>query len=137
MILDFRFLAGVAVGATLGLLISPEAVEKAGFDLQGFKRAIFAPADPTTEIANKATWPNDEKAKSELFKWSNWDLQRFGQDSAVHVKRCIKLDADTIACEMIASLSWLKENALIEGIFSLKSGDWTMTAAKARRGTLN
>lgn len=137
MILDFRFLAGVAVGATLGLTISPDAAGRVGLDLQAFKRAIFTPADPSTEIAKKANWPTDEKAKEELFRWSKWDLKRFGPDLTVHVTRCINLDPDTMACEMVASLSWLTENARIEGIFSRKSGNWTMTAAKTRRDILN
>ncbi|NVP57751.1 hypothetical protein [Mycoplana rhizolycopersici] len=137
MILDVRFLVGVAVGATLALMISPEARGPAGFDLQGIKNAIFSPADPTTQVATKANWPSDESAKKELFRWSKWDLQKFGPDSTVHVNRCIYLSADTMACEMVASLSWLKEDAVIEGVFSRESGDWTMTDAKGRRTKLN
>lgn len=131
MILDFRFLAGVAVGATLGLVIAPEGAQRVGLDLQAIKRSIPGIGRPAVAPVKQADWPANDTAKRELFRFSSWDLETFGPKSDVQVRRCISLDENSIACEMRANLSWITEEKTIEGVFRSGEAGWTMIAAKA------
>lgn len=130
MIFDFRFLAGVAVGATIGLVISPEGAKRAGIDVQAIKRSIPAIQSPASVPLKPAEWPTNETAKKELFTFSKWDLETFGPKSEIQVTRCISLDEFSIACEMVAHLSWIKEETVIEAVFKRDAEDWQLAAAK-------
>ncbi|WP_052023454.1 hypothetical protein [Rhizobium sp. PDO1-076] len=133
MILDFRFLAGVALGATLGLMISPQGAEKAGIDLQAIKRTIPGIGSSPPEPVKQADCPTNERAKRELFRFSMWDFETFGPKSMIRVTRCINIDARSLACEMRANLSWITEEKTIEGVFQTSAEGWHMIAAKTMR----
>ena len=83
MILDLRFLAGVAVGTTLGFLINPEAAEKAGIDIQSIKRTMPVIGSSPAEPVKQADWPTNEHAKRELFRFAMWDFETFGPKSEI------------------------------------------------------
>nr|CAD6438435.1 hypothetical protein REQ54_04639 [Rhizobium sp. Q54] len=131
MILDLRFLAGVAVGATLGFLINPEAAEKAGVDIQSIKRTIPVIGSSPAEPVKQADWPTNEHAKRELFRYAMWDFETFGPKSEILIIRCISIDQLSLACEMRVKLSWITEETTIEGVFQSGDQSWNMVAAKA------
>lgn len=124
------------MGAVLGLIISPSDAERAGLDIPGLKTAILGHPPLPQSRANMATWPNDEIAKQELFRWSKWDYANFASQSTVRVNRCISLDGSTIACEMTANLSWVQGRSTIEAVFKQDAKGWSMVDARTRQGSL-
>ncbi|CUX72321.1 MULTISPECIES: hypothetical protein [Agrobacterium] len=131
MILDAKFLVGVAVGGVLGIALAPHSGQL-GIDFSQLQNTILARATGEGEVTDKGNWPTDEEAKQGLFVLSKWDIKNFGSQSTVIVNRCISIGENTIACEMRAKLSWLKEEALIEGLFRGKPENWTLVSAKTR-----
>lgn len=130
MILDLRFLAGVAVGTTLGFLINPEAAEKVGIDIHALKRTLpgFGAAPP--EPFKQTDWPTDDRAKRELFRFAMWDFEAYGPSSEIRITRCISIDQLSLACEMRVKLSWVTEERTLEGVFHSKAHGWNLIAAK-------
>ena len=131
MILDLRFLAGVAVGTTLGFLINPEAAEKVGIDIHALKRNLpsFGAAPP--EPFKQTDWPTDDLAKRELFRFAIWDFEAYGPSSEIRITRCISIDQLSLACEMRVKLSWVTEERTLEGVFHSNAHGWNLIAAKA------
>lgn len=131
MILDLRFLAGVAVGTTLGFLINPEAAEKVGIDIHALKRTLpsFGAAPP--EPFKHTDWPTDDRAKRELFRFAMWDFEAYGPSSEIRITRCISIDQLSLACEMRVKLSWVTEERTLEGVFHSNAHGWNLIAAKA------
>jgi len=131
LILDLRFLAGVAVGTTLGLLINPEAAEKAGIDIQSIKRTMPVIGSSPAEPVKQADWPTNEHAKRELFRFAMWDFETLGPKSEILITRCISIDQLSLACEMRVKLSWISEERTVEGVFQSSAHSWNLIAAKA------
>lgn len=129
MILDLRFLTGVAVGGVLALVVAPQ-VGRLGIDVPMLKDAIKGKPFHAQATTNESSWPSDETAKRELFKLSKWDFADFGPKSEVEITRCINLDAISMACEMATNLSWIKEETVIEAVFKRDAENWHMLAAK-------
>ena len=132
MIFNVRFMAGVVVGAMIGLVIAPEDAQRVGLDIRAIKSAIPGFRYSTPEESELEAWPSDETARRELFRFSKWDFDGFGPASTVRVTRCLRLDQISMACELRASLSWITEEKTIEAVFSTEADSWTMTNARAR-----
>lgn len=124
------FLLGLVVGIGVGLYLAPYLAAN------GFSHTI----EPNNSSINSQVstpaisveWPTNQIAKEELFRFSNWNYAAYGKDSITNVIRCIHIKQQTIACELSATLSWLKDTALIEAVFEGKPGNWRMAAAKTR-----
>lgn len=131
MILDLRFLAGVAVGTTLGFLINPEAAEKVGIDTRAIERTLPSFAASPPEPFKQTDWPTDDRAKRELFRFAMWDFEAYGPRSELSITRCISIDQLSVACEMRVKLSWVTEERTLEGVFQANAHGWNLIAAKA------
>ncbi|WP_449415767.1 hypothetical protein [Ochrobactrum teleogrylli] len=97
---------------------------------------IFIPTQRTVGRLAKqgydAIWPDDEIARTELFRLLNWNYAEYGRSSKVSVLRCIPIKEQTVACELSASLSWLNESKAIEAVFEGAANDWHLMAVKSR-----
>lgn len=131
MILDLRFLAGVAVGSVLGLMIAPDGLESAGFYLPTITGNILGISSSAPEPIKQADWPTNEHAKRELFRFAMWDFETFGPKSQILITRCISIDQLSLACEMRVKLSWISEERTVEGVFQSSAHSWNLIAAKA------
>lgn len=131
MILDLRFLAGVAVGSVLGLMIAPDGLETAGFYLPTITGNILGIGSSAPEPIKQAYWPTNEHAKRELFRFAMWDFETFGPKSQILITRCISIDQHSLACEMRVKLSWISEERTVEGVFQSSAHSWNLIAAKA------
>lgn len=131
MILDLRFLAGVAVGSVLGLMIAPDGLESAGFFLPTIKGNILGISSSAPEPIKQADWPTNEHAKRELFRFAMWDFETFGPKSEILITRCFSIDQLSLACEMRVKLSWISEERTVEGVFQSSAHSWNLIAAKA------
>ena len=129
MILDPKFLVGVAVGGVLGIFLAPNA-GKLGTDISALQNTILARVNFQHNVTNTGNWPTNEEAKLGLFVLSKWDIKNFSDQSTVTVNGCISVRENTIACEMTAKLSWLEKPAKIEGVFEGKPDNWTLVSAK-------
>ncbi|WP_416409802.1 hypothetical protein [Agrobacterium rosae] len=129
MILDLKFLVGVALGGVLGVILAPQAA-LIGIDLPALKQSILARILNETDVTDKGDWPTDQAAKEQLFILSKWDIKNFGTQSSVHVDRCISLNRNAVACEMTAKLGWIKEDTQLEGIFERKDGTWFLVSVR-------
>ncbi len=131
MILDLRFLAGVAVGSVLGLMIAPDRLETAGFYLPTITGNIPGISSSAPESFKQPDWPTNEHAKRELFRFAMWDFETFGPKSHISMTRCISIDQLSLACEMRVKLSWISEERTVEGVFQSSAHSWNLIAAKA------
>lgn len=131
MILDLRFLGGVALGATLGFLTNPEATEKVGIDIPAIKRTLLSVGATPPEPFKQTDWPTDDRAKRELFRFAMWDFEEHGPKSEIQITRCISIDQFSLACEMRVKLSWVSDERILEGIFQPNARSWNLIAAKA------
>ncbi|WCK69336.1 hypothetical protein [Agrobacterium tumefaciens] len=131
MILDPKFLLGVALGGVLGVILAPQAA-LVGIDLPALKHSILARTVNSTDVTDKGDWPTDQAAKEQLFIVSKWDIENYGSQSSVHVHRCISLARNAIACEMTAKLGWIKEDTLLEGVFERKHEDWSLVSLRTK-----
>lgn len=123
-------LLGLVVGIGVGLYLSPYLTAN-GFD-RAIKQIDSSTQAQTRKSAISVEWPTNQMAKEELFRFSNWNYAAYGKNSLTNVTRCIQIKQQTIACELSATLSWLKDTALIEAVFEGKPGNWRMAAAKSR-----
>lgn len=123
-------LLGLVVGIGVGLYLSPYLAAN-GFD-RAIKQIDSSTKGQTRKPAVSVEWPTNQMAKEELFRFSNWNYAAYGKNSITNVIRCIQIEQQTIACELSATLSWLKDTALIETVFEGKPGNWRMAAAKSR-----
>lgn len=131
MILDLRFLAGVAVGSVLGLMIAPDGLETAGFYLPTITGNIPGISSSAPEPIKQADWPTNEHAKRELFRFATWDFETFGPKAEIQVTRCISIERLSLACKMRVNLSWITGERTLEGVFQSGAKGWTMIAAKS------
>jgi hypothetical protein len=131
LILDLRFLAGVALGATLGFLINPKAAEEVGIDISAIKRTLPSFSAAPSEPFKQTDWPTDDRAKRELFRFAMWDFEAYGPKSEIRITRCISIDQVSLACEMRVQLSWVTEERTLEGVFQSNAHGWNLIAAKA------
>jgi len=123
-------LLGLVVGIGVGLYLSPYIAAN-GFD-RAIKQIDSYTKAQTSKPAISVEWPTNQMAKEELFRFSNWNYAAYGKNSITNVIRCIQIKQRTIACELSATLSWLKDTALIEAVFEGKPGNWRIAAAKSR-----
>ncbi|MFD1196820.1 hypothetical protein ACFQ3K_01245 [Brucella gallinifaecis] len=120
------FLMGIALGIAIGIYIAPSLRANLGFnDDQQTVVNLAKHSDDTI-------WPDDETARTELFRLSNWNYADYGHSSKVSVLRCIPIKEQTVACELSASLSWLNEPKAIEAVFEGAANDWRLVAVKSR-----
>ncbi|WCK17224.1 hypothetical protein G6L41_026335 (plasmid) [Agrobacterium tumefaciens] len=131
MILDPKFLIGVALGGVLGVVLAPQAA-MVGIDLPGLKHSILARTVNGTDVTDKGDWPTDQAAKVQLFMLSKWDIENYGPQSSVHVDRCIRLARNAIACEMTAKLGWIKEDTHLEWVFERKDEDLALVSLRTK-----
>ncbi|MBN7808986.1 hypothetical protein JZX86_27050 [Agrobacterium rosae] len=131
MILDPKFLLGVALGGVLGVILAPQAAT-VGIDLPALKHSILARTVNGADVTDKGDWPTDQAAKEQLFIVSKWDIENYGRQSSVHVDRCISLARNAIACEMTAKLGWIKEDTLLEGVFERKDEKWSLVSLRTK-----
>lgn len=101
------FLFGIAIGIGIGIYAAP-MLGRPSIGLDEISQAILPVGNGAERIPDKATWPTSERAKSELFRISKWDISKHGDGSTVAVKRCISIDEDSIACELTAHLGWIE-----------------------------
>lgn len=120
------FLVGIALGIAIGIYIAPSLHTK--LDHPNDEPTI----DSVAKRSYDAIWPDDETAKTELFRLSNWNYAGYGHSSKVSVQRCILIKEQTAACELSASLSWLNETKVIEAVFEGAANDWRLVAVKSR-----
>ena len=120
------FLIGATVGIGIGIYIAPSLHANLGFQDDEQTDTIL------TKQSSVAIWPDDDTAKAELFRISNWNYAGYGHSSKVSVQRCIPIKEQTIACELSASLSWLREPNAIEAVFEGAANDWRLVAVKPR-----
>ncbi|RUV70537.1 hypothetical protein EOA78_20420 [Mesorhizobium sp. M5C.F.Cr.IN.023.01.1.1] len=125
------FLFGIAIGIGIGIYAAP-MLGRPSIGLGEISQVILATVKGPDRIPDKATWPTSEQAKSELFRISNWDISKYGDGSTVSVKRCIRIDEYSIACELSAHLGWIEGEKCVESVFEGASDRWTMVAAKNR-----
>ncbi|RWK76143.1 MAG: hypothetical protein EOR51_30085 [Mesorhizobium sp.] len=125
------FLLGIAIGIGIGIYVAP-MLGRPSIGLGEFSQVILPTVNGPDRIPDKATWPTSEQAKSELFRISKWDISRHGGGSTVSVKRCIRIDEYSIACELSAHLGWIEGEKSVESVFEGASDRWTMVAAKKR-----
>jgi hypothetical protein len=121
-----RFLIGITIGIAIGIYIAPSL--RANLDLHTDERTVASLA----KHGYYAIWPDDETARTELFRLLNWNFAEYGHSSKVSVLRCIPIKGQTVACELSASLSWLNEPKAIEAVFEGAANDWRLVAAKSR-----
>ncbi|MCA1869266.1 hypothetical protein HW571_26970 [Agrobacterium genomosp. 3] len=131
MILDLRFLAGVALGATLGFLINPKAAEEVAVDISAIKRTLPSFRAAPSEPFKQTDWPTDDCANCELFRFAMWDFEAYGPKSEIRITRCISIDQLSLACEMRVKLSLVTELRTLEGVFQSNAHGWNLIAAKA------
>ncbi|MCH4541919.1 hypothetical protein [Ochrobactrum sp. A-1] len=120
------FLVGITVGIAIGIYIAPSL--RTNLDLHTDERTVARLAKQSDD----AIWPDDETARTELFRLSNWNYAEYGRSSKVSVLRCIPIKEQTVACELSASLSWLNEPKAIEAVFEGAANDWRLVAVKSR-----
>ncbi|EHK52637.1 hypothetical protein MAXJ12_34284 [Mesorhizobium alhagi CCNWXJ12-2] len=125
------FLFGIAVGIGIGIYAAP-MLGRPSIGLGAFSQVILPTEKGPDRIPDKATWPTSEQAKSELFRISKWDISKHGDGSTVSVRRCIRIDEYSIACELSAHLGWIEGEKFVESVFEGASDRWTMVAAKNR-----
>jgi hypothetical protein len=125
------FLFGIAVGAVIGIYAAP-MLGGPSIGLGEISQVILPAVNGPDRIPDKATWPTSEQAKSELFRISKWDMRKHGDGSTVSVKRCIRIDEYSIACELSAHLGWIEGEKFVESVFEGASDRWTRVAAKNR-----
>ncbi|TIO80405.1 MAG: hypothetical protein E5X74_33010 [Mesorhizobium sp.] len=113
------FLLGIAIGFGIGIYAA-------------FSQVVLPTVNGPDRIPDKAIWPTSEQAKSELFRISKWDISKHGDGSTVSVRRCIRIDEYSIACELSAHLGWIEGEKFVESVFEGASDRWTMVAAKNR-----
>jgi len=129
LILDPKFLLGLILGGVLGVILAPQ-VALVGIDLPALKN--LARTLDHTDLTDKGNWPTDQAAKEQLFVLSKWDIENLGSQSSVHVDRCIDIAKNTIACEMVAKLGWIKEDTRLEGIFKQKDEIWSLVSIRTK-----
>lgn len=120
------FLVGIAVGIASGIYIAPSLNTKP--DVHNNEQT----AARVAKQSDHAVWPDDETAKTELFRLSNWNYAGYGRSSKVSVQHCIPIKEQTVACQLSASLSWLNEPKAIEAVFEGAANDWRLVAVKSR-----
>jgi hypothetical protein len=125
------FLFGIAVGIGIGIYAAP-MVGRPSIGLGEISQVLLPIVKGPDRIPDKATWPTSEQAKSELFRISKWDISKHGDGSTVSVRRCIRIDEYSIACELSAHLGWIEGEKFVESVFKGASDRWTMVAAKNR-----
>lgn len=131
MILDPKFLLGVALGGVLGVILAPQAA-MVGIDFPALRHSILARTLNETDVTDKGDWPTDQAAKEQLFILSKWDIKNSGPQSSVSVNRCISLARNAIACEMTAKLGWLTKDTRLEGIFERKDDLWSLVSIRTK-----
>lgn len=119
-------LVGIALGIAIGIYIAPSLHTK--LDSHNGELTFANVARQSYD----AIWPDDETAKTELFRLANWNYAGYGHSSKVSVLRCTQIKEHTAACELSASLSWLNETRIIEAVFMEAANDWRLVAAKSR-----
>ncbi|WP_292411952.1 hypothetical protein [Mesorhizobium sp.] len=125
------FLFGIAVGIGIGIYAAP-MLGLPSIGLGEISQVLLPIVKGPDRIPDKATWPTSEQAKSELFRISKWDISKHGDGSTVSVRRCIRIDEYSIACELSAHLGWIEGEKFVESVFEGASDRWTMVAAKNR-----
>ncbi|RUV11879.1 MAG: hypothetical protein EOR53_30655 [Mesorhizobium sp.] len=125
------FLFGIAVGIGIGIYAAP-MLGRPSIGLGEISQVLLPIVKGPDRIPDKATWPTSEQAKSELFRISKWDISKHGDGSTVSVRRCIRIDEYSIACELSAHLGWIEGEKFVESVFEGASDRWTMVAAKNR-----
>ncbi|WP_287118838.1 hypothetical protein [Mesorhizobium sp.] len=125
------FLFGIAVGIGIGIYAAP-MLGLPSIGLGEISQVLLPIMKGPDRIPDKATWPTSEQAKSELFRISKWDISKHGDGSTVSVRRCIRIDEYSIACELSAHLGWVEGEKFVESVFEGASDRWTMVAAKNR-----
>lgn len=75
-------LVGIALGIAIGIYIAPSL--RANLDLHTDERTAASLA----KHGYDAIWPDDETARTELFRLSNWNYAGYGRSSKVSVLRC-------------------------------------------------
>ncbi|KAA9361463.1 hypothetical protein F3W84_20455 [Ochrobactrum quorumnocens] len=120
------FLVGIAVGIAMGIYIASSL---------NTKPYVHNDEQTVARVAKQsddAIWPDDETARTELFRLLNWNYAEYGRSSKVSVLRCIPIKEQTVACQLSASLSWQNEPKAIEAVFELAANDWRLVAVKSR-----
>lgn len=125
------FLFGTALGIGIGIYAAP-MLGRPSIGLGEISQVILPTVKGPDRIPDKATWPSSEQAKSELFRISKWDISKHGDGSTVSVKRCMRIDEYSIACELSAHLGWIEGEKFVESVFEGAPDRWTMVAAKNR-----
>lgn len=120
------FLVGIAVGIAIGIYIAPSLITKP--HVHNDEQTVARVAKQSDD----AVWPDDETARTELFRLSNWNYAGYGRSSKVSVQRCIPIKEQTVVCQLSASLSWLNEPKAIEAVFEGAANDWRLVAVKSR-----
>jgi hypothetical protein len=131
LILDPKFLLGVALGGVLGVILAPQAV-LVGIDLPALKHSLLARTVDGTDVTDKGDWPTDQAAKEQLFTLSKWDIENYGPQSSVRVNRCIGIARNALACEMTAKLGWIKEDTMLEGVFKRKDDTLALVSIRTK-----
>lgn len=126
------FLLGVAIGIGIGVYAAP-MLGKPGIGFNEMKHTVSTIGNLTKKSPDPATWPTNQNAKEELFRFSDWNFAGFGESSNITVNRCIMINDKSMACELLANLSWLKDEKRIEAVFEGTPGNWRMAAAKTQR----
>ncbi|WP_087003032.1 hypothetical protein [Rhizobium sullae] len=125
------FLLGIALGIVIGLYAAP-MLGRPRIGLSKMSNVLSKLGTGSEHVPDKATRPTDDRAKSELFRISKWDITKHGDGSTVNVKRCISIYENTVACELVAHLGWIEGEKLVESIFEGGPDGWNMVAAKNR-----
>lgn len=125
------FLLGIALGIVIGIYAAP-MLGRPSIGLSEMSQVLSTLGTGSEDVPDKATWPTGDRAKSELFRISKWDITKHGDGSTVSVKRCISVRENTVACELSAHLGWIEGEKLVESIFEGGPDGWDMVAAKNR-----
>lgn len=125
------FLLGIALGIVIGLYAAP-MLGRPSIGLSEMSQVLSTLGNSAEHVPDKATWPTGNRAKSELFRISKWDITKHGDGSTVSVKRCISVHENTVACELSARLGWIEGEKLVESVFEGGPDGWIIVAAKNR-----
>jgi len=126
-VLGRGFLLGIAVGIGIGLYAGP-LLGKAGVRLIDDEKSLSMMGN--LQKLTPETWPTNQNAKEELFRFSNWDHVGYGGASKVTVNRCRQISDQSIACELSAALSWIQDQKALEAVFNGTPDNWLMVAVK-------
>jgi hypothetical protein len=125
------FLLGIALGIVIGIYAAP-MLGRPSIGLSEVSQVLSTLVTGSEDVPDKAIWPTADRAKSELFRISKWDITKHGDGSTVSVKRCISIHENTVACELSAHLGWTEGEKLVETIFEGGPDGWNVVAAKVR-----